>query len=51
MEVALGELAGVGAFFLLKFSIPMGIEFLIKKGTHVKFVNNLLKRTCGVQFK
>ena len=32
MEVALGELAGVGGFFLFKFSIPMGIEFLIKRG-------------------
>jgi hypothetical protein len=28
VEVALGEPAGVGEFF---FSIPMGIEFLIKK--------------------
>ena len=32
MEVALGELAGVGEFFLFNFSIPMGIEFLIKRG-------------------
>ena len=31
VEVALGELAGVGGFFLFNFSIPMGIEFLIKK--------------------
>ena len=46
MEVALGELAGVGGFFLFNFSIPMGIEFLIKKGSHVNFVNNLLKRIC-----
>ena len=46
MEVALGELAGVGGFFLFNFSIPMGIEFLIKKGSLVNFVNNLLKRTC-----
>ena len=46
MEVALGELAGVGGFFLFKFSIPMGIEFLIKKGPHVNLVNNLLKRIC-----
>ena len=46
MEVALGELAGVGGFFLFNFSIPMGIEFLIKKGAHVNFVNNLLKRLC-----
>ena len=46
MEVALGELAGVGGFFLFNFSIPMGIEFLIKRGSHVNFVNNLLKRIC-----
>ena len=46
MEVALGELAGVGGFFLFNFSIPMGIELLIKRGSHVNFVNNLLKRTC-----
>ena len=46
MEVALGELAGVGGFFLFNFSIPMGIEFLINKGSHVNFVNNLLKRIC-----
>ena len=46
MEVALGELAGVGGFFLFNFSIPMGIEFLIKKGLHVNFVYNLLKRIC-----
>ena len=45
MEVALGELAGVEGFFLFKFSIPMGIEFLIK-GPHVKLVNNLLKTIC-----
>ena len=32
VEVALGELAGVGGFFLFNFSIPMGIEFSIKKG-------------------
>ena len=25
-------LAGVGGFFLFNFSIPMGIEFLIKRG-------------------
>ena len=46
MEVAHGELAGVGGFFLFNFSIPMGIEFLIKKGSLVNFVNNLLKRIC-----
>ena len=46
MEVGLGELAGVGGFFLFIFSIPMGIELLIKKGSHVNFVNNLLKRIC-----
>ena len=46
MEEALGELAGVGAFFLFNFSIPMGIEFLIKRGSHVNFVNSLLKRIC-----
>ena len=46
MEVALGELAGVGGFFLFNFSIPMGIEFFIKKGSHLNFVNNLLKRIC-----
>ena len=46
MEVALGEVAGVGGFFLFNFSIPMGIEFLIKRGQHVNFVNNLLKRIC-----
>ena len=46
MGVALGELAGVGGFFLFNFSIPMGIEFLIKRGSHVNFVNNLLKRIC-----
>ena len=46
MEVGLGELAGVGGFFLFNFSIPMGIELLIKKGSHVNFVNNLLKRIC-----
>ena len=46
MEVALGELARVGGFFLFNFSIPMGIEFLIKRGSHVNFINNLLKRTC-----
>ena len=44
MEVALGELAGVGGFFLFNFSIPMGIEFLIKRGPHVNFVNNLFKK-------
>ena len=32
--------------FLFNFSIPMGIEFLIKRGSHVNFVNNLLKRIC-----
>ena len=32
VEVALVGLAGVGGFFLFNFSIPMGIEFLIKKG-------------------
>ena len=48
MEVAaLGELARVGGFFLFNFSIPMGIEFLIKRGSHVNFVNNLLKRICN----
>jgi hypothetical protein len=31
VEVALGEPAGVEGFFLFIFSIPMGIEFLIKK--------------------
>ena len=31
VEVALGEPAGVGEFFSFFFSIPMGIEFLIKK--------------------
>ena len=46
MEVALGELAGVGGFFLFKFSIPMGIEILIKKVSHVNFVKNLLNRIC-----
>ena len=46
MEVGLGELAGVGGFFLFNFSIPMGIELLYKKGPHVNFVNNLLKRIC-----
>ena len=46
MEVALEELAGVGGFFLFNFSIPMGIEFLIKRGSHVNIVNNLLKRIC-----
>ena len=46
MEVALGEMAGVGGFFLFNFSIPMGIEFLIKKGSYVNFVKNLLKRIC-----
>ena len=44
--MALGELAGVGGFFLFHFSIPMGIEFLIKKGSHINFVKNLLKRIC-----
>ena len=42
--MALGELAGVGGFFLFNFLIPMGIEFLIKKGPQVNFVNNLLKK-------
>ena len=42
-SIALGELAGVGGFFLFNFSIPMGIEILIKKVSHVNFVNNLLK--------
>ena len=53
MEVALGELVGVGGFFLFNFSIPMGIEFLIKKGSHVNFVNNLLKKICKdyIQFE
>ena len=46
MEVALGELARVGGFFLFNFSIPMGIEFLIKRRSRVNFVNNLLKRIC-----
>ena len=45
MEVARGEVAGVGGFFLFTFSIPMGIEFLIKRVSHANFVNNLLKRT------
>ena len=31
-SIALGELAGVGGFFLFNFSIPMGIEILIKRG-------------------
>ena len=46
MEVALRELARVGGFFLFNFSIPMGIKFLIKRGSHVNFVNNLLKIIC-----
>ena len=46
MEVALGELARVGEFFLFKCSIPMGIEFLIKKGLPVNLENNLLKKIC-----
>ena len=46
VEVALGELAGVGGFFLFNFSIPMGIEFLIKRGSHVNFLKSLLKRIC-----
>jgi hypothetical protein len=31
VEVALGEPAGIGELFSFFFSIPMGIEFLIKK--------------------
>ena len=46
MEVALGEPARVGGFFLINFSIPMGIEFLIKRGHIQIFVNNLLKIIC-----
>ena len=48
--MALGELAGVGGFFLFNFSIPMGIEFLIKKGSRVNFVNNLLKKFVKITY-
>ena len=48
--MALGELAGVGGFFLFNFSIPMGIEFLIKKGSQVNFVNNLLKKFVKITY-
>ena len=40
----------VGGFFLFNFSIPMGIEFLIKKGSQVNFVNNLLKKFVKITY-
>ena len=49
--MALGELGrGRGIFFLFNFSIPMGIEFLIKKGSQVNFVNNLLKKFVKITY-
>ena len=43
--------AGRGrGFFLFNFSIPMGIEFLIKKGSQVNFVNNLLKKFVKITY-
>ena len=40
----------MGGFFLFNFSIPMGIEFLIKKGSQVNFVNNLLKKFVKITY-
>ena len=48
--MALGELGGVGGFFLFNFSIPMGIEFLIKRWSQVNFVNNLLKKFVKITY-
>ena len=51
--MALGELAGVGGFFLFNFSIPMGIEFLIKKGSQVNFCKQFIEKICKdyIQFE
>ena len=49
MEVALGELAGVGGFFLFNFSIPMGIEFLIKRVTCNFFKQFIEKKLQRIQ--
>ena len=51
--MALGELAGVGGFFLFNFSIPMGIEFLIKKGVTSKFCKQFIEKICKdyIQFE
>ena len=48
--MALGELAGVGGFFFIQFLNSMGIEFLIKKGSQVNFVNNLLKKFVKITY-
>ena len=40
---------GRGIFFI-QFLNSMGIEFLIKKGSQVNFVNNLLKKFVKITY-
>ena len=48
--MALGELAGGRGIFFIQFLNSHGIEFLIKKGSQVNFVNNLLKKFVKITY-